>query len=311
MAESVSPITPAEQEHFITGLLASVGTYIGPPSDGERKLKFHEPFTGDHPQLFNGEFNKRAVFRAVDRKDSEHVEYFTFGNPIIETIVQEIIGESFPGATGTRSLYSAHDLSEGAGWLFLYQLTIPGIRERQVLSPVFVGRSGTPSEAIGEALVKRACRLEREHDIPVEAVPLRTIDEASEIAEGYVGAKANVMQTEAQWDAETRADIEMSRMNQYFEYRERASKEKVVATAAVLDRLKESADSGQRRIVPLWEANLERAERVFAGLAEERTRRVELIERSRNPVVDYQLLSAGWVQIVSVASQESGEEPHE
>ena len=62
----------------------------------------------------------RAVFRADERKDTELVEYFAFGHPIIEAITERVLSPRYPGVTGTRRITAGDDLEPVRGWLFIY-----------------------------------------------------------------------------------------------------------------------------------------------------------------------------------------------
>ena len=95
-----------------------------------------------------------------------------------------------------------------------------------------------------------------------------------------------------------RIEREISRLGDFYDYKERAAKDKVEATRSTLARIQESGTEGQRQILPAWEANLRRGERISANLTEERWRRLEEAEQHRYPQVSWALKSLGRIEVV-------------
>ena len=151
-----SPITAEDQERFITALLGDVRAHVGPSIHGERLLTFHDPFTSEYPEFFLDGRKRRAVFRAEERKDTELVEYFAFGHPIIEAIVERVLARSIRAATGLSGSPATRDLSPAHGWLFVYVITLrrPG-RAAHASCPCLQTTEAVSVET-GEALIGRA-----------------------------------------------------------------------------------------------------------------------------------------------------------
>lgn len=300
-----SPVSSDDQERFVTALLADVRTHIGKHINGEYQLTFHNPFTGDYPEFFVDGRKRRAVFRADLRQDTELVEYFAFGHPIVEAIVERVLSPSYPGVNGTRRIEADPDLTPGSGWLFAFVLTVPGLRPLAKLIPVFVfdGTREMSLEA-GEALIRRATQLPRfgESAIPAEDIPFDQLDDAEAAAQRFVNQAAAVLEREAQRDAQELVTRERAKLEAYFEYRQQAATDRLAATAATLERLAASVDEGERRIIPVWQANLERDERLLNELAEERVRQLASVDQLVNPVVDCELVSAGRIEVVARGS---------
>jgi ERCC4-related helicase len=297
-----SPVTADDQERFITALLADVRTHIGKPINGEYQLTFHDPFTSDYREFFVDGRKRRAVFQANQRKDTELVEYLTFGHPIVEAIVERILNPSYPGVNGTRRVEADDDLAAGAGWLFVYVLTVPGLRPVAKLLPVFVSDDGyKASLEAGEALIQRATRLPRsgEAPIPVEEIPFDQLDDAEAAAQQFVNQAAALLEHDAQRDAEGLAERERVKLAAYFDYRQQAAADRLAATAATLRRLEASTDEGERRIIPAWRANLERDEGLVNELAGERVRQLASVDKLLNPVIDCELVNAGRIEVVA------------
>ena len=52
----------------------------------------------------------KAVLRPDRRADAEDVEFMVFGHKVVDTIVSQVLGEDYEGATGTRVLAADGDL---------------------------------------------------------------------------------------------------------------------------------------------------------------------------------------------------------
>jgi superfamily II DNA/RNA helicase len=304
-----SPVSADDQERFVTALLADVRTHIGKPSQGEWQLTFNDPFTSDYPEFFVDGRKRRAVFRATERKDTELVEYFAFGHPIVEAIVERVLDPRYPGANGTRRLPAGEDLAAVTGWLFVYVLTVPGIRPLSKLLPVFVSDDHTVSVDIGEALIRRATRFAREAEtaVPDAEIPFDDLDQIQAAAERFVNEATAVLERDAQQDAEVRANRERAKLEAYFDYRQQAATDRLAATAATLARVEASTDDSERRIIPVWQSNLERDERLVQELADERARQLAAVEKLLHPVVDWELVSAGRIEVVAGGDDERRE----
>lgn len=292
-------LSPTAQTAFMTALLADVRTYIKKRED-EYELTFHDPFRGDHQHEFFHLGPKRwAVFRPDTLRDTEHVEYFAFGHPIIEAIISDVLDEGYEGVTGSWRLVSCDDLPAGAGWLFVHLINTPGIRPRSEMVPVFVTDDGTVCAEIGDAIVQRGTWFYRwdEADIPMEEIPAHAIDRAAEVAETYVGRLAEKRQRGITESADKRVDRERERIEAWFDHRQRAAADKLTSTAATLERLRASTDEGERRILPVWEKNFEDARDIVQTLTLERSLRLEDIEKHRRPIIDHQLVAVARIEI--------------
>jgi superfamily II DNA or RNA helicase len=296
-----SPVTADDQERFITALLADVRTHIGKQTKGEWQLTFNDPFTSDYPEFFIDGRKRRAVFRATERKDTELVEYFAFGHPIVEAIVERVLDAKYPGVNGTRRIEAGDDLGPAKGWLFVYVLNVPGVRLLSQLLPLFVTDDCSVSVETGEALIRRATLLPRQGEsaISPEEIPFDGLDEVQACAERFVGEAAAVLERDSRHEAEARADRERAKLEAYFDYRQQAATDRLAATAATLNRLESSADEGERRIIPVWQANLDRDERLLQELADDRARQLAAVEKLLRPVVDWELVSAGRVEVIA------------
>ena len=292
-----SPVDNDNFETFIGQLLADVNTYIKNSGD-TYELTFHGDFLEDYRrQLFVGGPRMKAVLRPDRRADAEDVEFMVFGHKVVDTIVNQVLGEEYEGATGTRTLVADEELPATKGWLFQYQFTTSGIRDTEHLEAVFVSDDGEVSEKMGRLLVQRAFRFDKEESISWEQIP-DNLDQIESEASNYASTRQQALQSEAEAEAAGRIEREISRLVGFYDYKERAAMDKVEATRATLARIQESGTESQRQILPAWEANLRRDEGISSNLADERRRRVEGAEQHRHPQVSWALKSLGRIEVV-------------
>jgi hypothetical protein len=299
IAGQPTPITPDDQERFVTALLADVRTYIPDDDDGERQIVFNEPFLSDYPEFVKGGPKLRVTFRADRRRDSEYVEYMAFGHPIVDALMDRVLSEGYPGVAGARRLEADRDLAPVQGWLFAYVINVPGIRTVERLEPVFVSDTSELDTAMAAALVHRSAGMSREQGIPPERLPLDGLDVAAELAEQVVAARLNELEVEVKAESLRRLERERHRMAAYFEYRERAGRDRLENSRRVLINMEDAADSEQRRIIPVWRANVERDERLLDELARDRVDRLAELDRRVHPIGDYLLASVTRIEVVS------------
>ena len=298
IAGQPSPVNNDDFERFVGQLLNGVRTYIRRTND-VYDLTFHNSFVDTHKPLFPTGDKRKAVFRPDRWHDSEGIEFMAFGHPIVDSIVEQVLEESYEGVTGTRSIPAGEDLVPTSGWLFTYQFTIPGPQSTENLFLVFVSDDGKADLETGRLLVQRACQFNKEeNEIDPSLIPnnLHTIEP---LASQAVTAEWESLQQQAQSQAAERVDREGARLKSYFDYRERNAQDKVADTQAILYRLRESDDEAQRQILPVWEANLRRNEELRGKLSEEWHRRLAETEKYRQPQVAWALKSLSRIEIVA------------
>ena len=297
IAGQPSPIDNDALEQFICQLLADARTYIR-RRDDVYELTFHGEILESERKYLAGRNKLNAVFRPDLRPDTEDVEFMAFGHPIVDALAARVLAEGYEGVTGTRRVPTSDTLTPCSGWLFTYQFTIPGVRSQEQLEPVFVSDEGVVNVDIGRSLVTYAYRFDKdETDIDPAEIPgnLKTI---APISERFINARREEIQREAEEKAAGRADTEVSRLSKWFDYRERAARDRVEATQAILDRIRESGSQSQRQILPVWEANLRRDVEVLKNLEPERNRRTAEAEGHRYPQVVWALKSLGRIEVV-------------
>ena len=301
IAERISGQTSSVDNHkfekFIKQLLADVNTHIRKSGD-TYDLTFHGDFLeSNRKQLFVGGPQMKAVLRPDRRTDAESVEFMVFGHKVVDTIIEKVLGEEYEGTTGTRRIVADDDLAVTKGWLFQYQFTTSGIPETEYLDAVFISDSRETSEETGHQLVQRACRFDEEESINKDLIP-NNLEQIEPLASAFANGRQQVLKIDAENQAAERIEREISRLQDFYDYKERAARDKVEATRSTWNRIRESGTESQRQILPALEANVRRDEGVSANLAEERRRRIEEAGHHRYPQVSWALKSLGRVEVV-------------
>jgi ATP-dependent helicase HepA len=288
-----APISQQEFEDFLARLLISVNSYMYPKlPNGERRVVFHVPFTIDYPELIRDGESRRVCFDPRLNVDSELVEYLGFGHPIVDALVCRVTQEKPEGMAAVRSV-SVPDLQPG--WQFNWQIVVGGLKPRTLVFPVFVSDAGVADLSIGARLLRLSREFAKESS---DAMPvLSSLDEAHKVAESAASDMRDRMLDEARRLASERADIEEARLVSFHEHRTVAAMDRIQSCQATLERLRASDEQLVRQAVPLWEANLVRAEGELQAVDEDLHRsRVELATR-RNPAGEFTLLNVARIMV--------------
>jgi len=293
-----SPVDNENFEKFIGRLLLDVNTRVEKSGD-VYDLTFRGDFFADNRRnLFLSGDRMKAVMRPDKRADAEGVEFMVFGNKVVETVMERVLSDDYEGNTGTRRIVADDRIRPDSGWLFQYRLTVSGVKEEERLEDVFVSDANGIVEDVGRHLVERARRFDAEESIDPQTIP-DNLDHAERLANDFISDKRQKLQREAESQASERVGGEVSRLNAFYDYKERAAQDKVEATRATLNRIRESGDAKQRRILPVWEATLRTDEAAAERLSSDRSRRISAAEANRSPQVSFALKSLGRIEIVA------------
>ena len=299
-------VSQVDFERLATSLLRSVNTWVEPGQDKiERRIHFHPPFTEEHKELMEGQEQRRVCFDPRSFVDSELVEYFGFGHPIVDALVKHVIEERHDGATAVRLI--PEDAIEGLrpGWQFNWLIRVGGLKPREFVHSIFVDDQGNTDTRIGADLLDHSRRFLREH--AEQDVDTGTLGIAHDRAHQNVGLLRNDLITNLAEDMRARYDIERDRIDRLFDNRERSARDRIDACSRTLDRLQASQEALQRQAIPLWEANLERARQELASLGKDRGRSVQELTAATMPEADYRLLAAARIEVGKRSASENGE----
>ena len=129
----------------------------------------------------------------------------------------------------------------------------PGLPER--ILPIFVSDNGEVNIDLGGKLAERACHFDDdEEEIDPSLIP-DNLPMIAPVANRAATEERESLQRQIQSQAAERVDQEVARLTAYFDYREMTAGDKVAETRATLNRIRESEDESERRILPAWEAN--------------------------------------------------------
>jgi len=298
LAQSASPISPADQETFVARLLADVNTYLSRQDDGTYAITFHEPFVSDYPQHCKDHMRRRTVALRPDVKpDSEHVEYFALGNPVVDDLIARVTSSSYPGAAAAFEVAASSEMP-AMGWQIVYELGVPALKELRELVPVFVHDTGEVDTQLGVRLLERAASFPNDHALSPADVPGDSLDTALSVAETAAFARLHELETRAHEESERQIDRERVKLSAYFDYRDQAAKDRLESSRRVLAGLEVADNPETRRIIPVWRANVARDERLIEELAAERVERLQQLERRVSSTGDLRLVAVARIEIV-------------
>ena len=296
--------TAAEFERFLVQSLKAVNTWI--EEDRERpgvwKIQFHPPFTEEARDLIDGyQFERRSVcFDPGQAPDSENVEYFGFGHPIVEALVRRIVQEQPEGAAAVRWITPALLSGVRPGWQFNWRLTIGGPRRREYVHAVFVDDQGEVVPELGERLLRHSREFRDERPPRSDAassLDLATLETAREHAQAFIDDRRGALLRDAQREASERYDIERERIERLYDNRTQAANDRVLASESTLARLRGSGNPDDRRVIPAWEANVRRDRAELERIRQDRERDLEQLASTRNPQAEHQLLGVARIEV--------------
>ncbi len=205
--------------------------------------------------------------------------------------------EDFRIEDGPQILISTEAGGEGRNFQFCHVLVNYDLPWNPMKVEQRIGRVDTE---IGHSLVRRAFHFdEDEREIEASSIP-DNLDAIAPIANHIADDRRAELQEQAEGQAAARIERELSRLGEWFDYREKVAKDRIEATRATRNRIQESGDESQMQILPVWEANLRRDEELLANLAPERSRRLADVEKHRFPQVSWALKAYGRIEVVDL-----------
>jgi ATP-dependent helicase HepA len=285
---------------FALGALNELGVVIDrhPTIDHVFELRLRGKFADEFPKLVRDANVRVVTFDPATALEHEEVEFLAFGNDLVDSLVDYVRRREYPGRASHRKIRT-NDFEPRSGWFFTYALEFEGVMRSKEIFPVFIGSDGTPDDAFAAWLVERATKIKREEWRDPAALPARdaSFDHAVASAQALALQRLIARQTELAEANRERLDQERTKLARFYEYKERAAAEKLVAVQNVYERLLVSDDGDDQRILPVWSKNLENAERLVANLAEERDRRVADLAGREQVAVQNELLTTSFVEV--------------
>jgi SNF2 family DNA or RNA helicase len=303
LAGETSPITPSDQELFVSRLLADVNTYLSRQPDGTFEITFHEPFMSDFPHHSKEGGRKRTVAMRPDVKpDSEHVEYLALGHPVVDDLIARATSPSYAGSAAAFEIEAA-DLSPRTGWLVVYELGVPALKEVRELASFFVDDEGSVDAELGYRLLTRAASFPNDHGLSPSDIPADDLDAALAVAEVAGFARLGELETQAVTESTKQLERERAKLTAYFDYRDQAARDRLHSSKRTLANMEASDQADRRRIIPVWRANVARDERLIEELASDRVAQLAQLESRASGGGDLRLVAAARVEITGGAEQ--------
>jgi hypothetical protein len=172
---------------------------------------------------------------------------------------------------------------------------------RVFVHPVFVPDGGAGDQLAGERLLRLSRSFLPETDASKPSTD--NLDEALRVAQGLVVARRDQELEAAQRETSRRAQVEEERTRALFGTRMQAARDRIDSCRQTLERLRTSDDSQRRQAIPLWEANLTRAESELAATRDDLERSLIDISRRTQPTGEFVLLNLARIEL--------GREPQE
>ena len=119
---------------------------------------------------------------------------------------------------------------------------------------------------------------------------LAMFGEARQVAEEFVVRRRDAVVESQREAALARYVIEERRTKRLFDHRRQAAEDRRLRDQETLRRMQASNDPAQRAVIPIWEANVRRAEVEFERIDGDRTEALRTLAQSLDPQVKYSLL---------------------
>jgi len=291
-------VSQSDFERLMIALLRSVNTWVEPDRERvERRIQFHPPFTEEHKELVDGQEKRRVCFDPRTFVDSEQVEYFGFGHPIIDAVVRRTTEERHDGATAIRELSAGATPGLRPGWQFNWLIRIGGLNPREFVHPNFVDDQGNVDVVIGTALLELSREFGREES--EQLLNIETLETAHCRAQKEVETLRDELMVNLNDEMQNRFEVERDRITRLYDNRAQAAQDRITSCSETLERLKASDQQLQRQAIPLWEANLERAKGELDSLGQDKARSLRELIAARMPQADYRLLAAARIEVTS------------
>jgi hypothetical protein len=300
ISHQTSPITPADLELFITRLLSDVQTYLRRNEDGTFDVTFHEPFFSEFPEhVKNGRHHRTVALRADVQPDSEHIEYLGLGHPLIDDLVGRVTSSDYPGSAAGLAIETGSGLPESSGWLAVYEFGVPALKEMRELWAAFVGDDLKVDQAAAANLLKRMARFPKDRALDPADSTDDGLDAALEAAELSAYQRLAELERAGQSSNQQRLERERDKVTAYFDHRDRAAADRLTSSHATLVRLERSDNDEQRRIIPVWKANVVRDEQLIVNLRTERKERLAHLDSHQEVTGDLRLAAVARIAIVA------------
>lgn len=291
-------VSQDEFQRLMIELLRSVNTWVDvEPNQNYGNIHFQLPFTAERRDLIEGQEKRQVAFDPRVFLDSERVEYFGFGHPIIDALVTRTVEERHDGASAIRRITQGSIEGLRPGWQFVWLGKVGGLNPREFVRSTFVDDFGQPDSNIGAELLRRSRKLDPE--ISNHKLDTSTLDTAYLSAQKEIGEFMGELTDRISEETRSRFEEERDRIQRLYDNRDRAARDRIQSCSETLERFRASDQQSERQVIPIWEANLERARQELQILGEDRSRVLQDLRAAQTPMAEHRLLAAARIEISS------------
>jgi hypothetical protein len=180
----------------------------------------------------------------------------------------------------------------------VYSIELRGMDSRRDLLPVFIDDEGTERPDVATWLLDRAMSTRRE-DFAAAVLPDRgdAFEAAVTASEMQVVGEMLSRQQAMETTNADRLEAERRKLERFFDYRAQAAADKVAANERTLARLRESPEDADRRILPVWEKNVETSRAMLDSVEHQREQTIAELAHRDHVSAQHQLIAASYVSI--------------
>ena len=159
----------------------------------------------------------------------------------------------------------------------------------------FVDDHGQTDPLLGAKLLEHSRRFQQEESEGFG--DFATLDASYERAHEEVRALVDELMADLHEETRNRIEIERDRIQRLYDNRARAARDRIRSCAGTLQRLVTSDQPLQRQAIPLWEANLERAQGELESLGQDKVRSLRNLAAAQVAQAEYRLLAAARIEV--------------
>jgi hypothetical protein len=174
---------------------------------------------------------------------------------------------------------------------------VPAVKEIRELFSVFVHDDGRADPELGSRLVARSAKFPKDEALSPGDIPIDTLDTALDAADGLVYRRLSTLEQHAHEDSGRRIDRERDKLTRYFDYRQQAAVDRLARSQTTLAMVEASTDQERRKIIPVWQTNVARDERLISELGDDRQRRLDQLDLRATGSGDSRLVALARVEI--------------
>jgi ERCC4-related helicase len=309
LLETQTEMDAATNQRLMIRLLTEEKTHLDERPDGTFVVRFNGDFRAQFPDIADGALRKRQIsFRPELHLDSQHIEYFTLGHPVADAMLTRAINAEHAGCAAAITLDSTELIPAGEGWLVVHLASVSGVRPVEVLVGAWVDSAGLDQDR-GRAILDYLTTMPSAQALPPEDVPSAEVVAAVDLAELKALDVLQGLTESVGKSASKTTERNLLKLSAYFDVREAAAAERLAHARGVVESLQLQTDSSRRKILPVWEANVQRAKELCEELEFERVRRLAELERQRFANGEVALVAVGRVRVVEVSADDSGSQP--